>query len=228
MASFGPRATARIGSALALAFTATPAFSQSVTFACATVVALTTLISTPGWGQEVTFADLEGLAIEAEIVREQVNRRDGRTFPVQVKQTWTVMVEGGKTIKTTVRAVARGARRTRETEPLSAVDTLDQPRQVVSQGGGEAVWTFADGVLTYIRTYPSGARRIGFSFARGPDGLTCVANFAFARENGTGDIRLDSRFSGRNTTIVSARQLSSNCRVAKRDQPPGSSDKSRP
>jgi hypothetical protein len=183
---------------------------------------------TPAWGQAVTFADLEGLVIEAEIVREQVNRRDGRTFPVRVQQTWTVAIGGEGTIKSTVQAEARGPRRTRETEPLSASHKLDQPREVMSQGGGEAVWTFADGVLTYIRTYPSGARRLGFSFARGPDGLTCTASFAFARENGTGAIRLDSRFSGRDTTIVSAKQLSSKCRVARTDQPLGPSEKGRP
>ena len=183
------------------------------------------LSSTPAWGQSVTFAELEGLVIEAEIVREQVNRREGRTFPVKVQQNWTVTIEPERTIKAAVNVTARGARRTRETEPLSSVSTLDQPRKVASQGGGEAVWTFTDGVLAFIRTYPSGARRIGFSFARAPDGLTCTASFAFARENGTGAIRLDSRFSGRDTTIVSAKQLSSSCRVART---PGSSEKGRP
>jgi hypothetical protein len=31
---------------------------------------------------------------------------------------------------------------------------LGESREVASRGGGEAVWTFADGTLTFVRTFP--------------------------------------------------------------------------
>jgi hypothetical protein len=180
-------------------------------------------LATPTWGQPVTFAELEGLAVEADIVREQTNRRDGRTFSTKVDTNWAVAVGPDKTITSTVRTTSQNQRRTRRDEPQTGTFTLDEARPMPNQGGGDGIWTFADGTLTFIRTFKSGARRVSFAFARAGDGLTCTATFAFAREDGSGPVRLESRFSGRDVTILGARQVSSTCRVAKQDQAPGRS-----
>ena len=186
-------------------------------------------LATPACGQAVTFADLDGHVIEARFVREQENRRDGKTFSVTVRQNWMVSIGPEKAITFTVRSRVQGPRRVRDMGPLSGSYTLDETREVETQGGGNAIWTFADETLTFIRTYRAGARRITFAFERGPDGLTCTAGFAFAREDGSGPLRLKGLASGRDTEIVQARLVSSTCRVAKKDPaPPPGSDGMRP
>src|SRR5262245_46040030 len=185
------------------------------------------LLSTPASGQAVTFADLDGHMIQARITREQTNQRDGKTFTVTVHQNWRVSIGPANKIEFSVRSIVQGPRRVRDTGPLSGSYTLDESREVGTQGGGDAAWTFADGALAFIRTYPAGARRLSFAFARGPDGLTCTATFAFAREDGSGPVRLKSRFSRRDAEILDARQASSTCRVTRTSEPP-SAERGRP
>jgi hypothetical protein len=132
---------------------------------------------------------------------------------------WSFTVESENTIKLTVRTTTHSRRGTRREAPRSATFTLDEAREIPSRGGGEGVWTFADGTLTSIRTFKSGARRVSFAFARGADGLTCAASFAFAREDGSGPVRLRSRSGDRDVVIVSAKQVSSTCRVTRPVEP---------
>jgi hypothetical protein len=162
---------------------------------------------------EVNFSDLEGAVVEAVIDRDQIVRRGAQTFPVHIQQNWTVIVNADKTIDTTMRATSHGPRGTRRAEPTSGGFMLDTPRAVGSRGGGEALWTFADETLTFTRTFLSGAFRSHFAFAKGPDGLTCTANAAFARERGRDEIKLESPFGGGFVTIVSSKQTSSSCKV---------------
>ena len=56
---------------------------------------------------------------------------------------------------------------------------------------------------------------VSIAFARGPEGLTCKADEAFARENGRGPIILDSPVGAGEVQILSAKQTSSLCRVQK-------------
>jgi hypothetical protein len=162
---------------------------------------------------EVNFSDLEGAVIEAVIDRDQTVRRGAQTFPVHIQQNWTIVVNADKTIDTTMRATSRGPRGTRRAEPTSGGFMLDTPRAVKSRGGGEALWTFADETLTFTRTFLSGAFRSHFAFAKGPDGLACTANAAFARERGRDEVKLESPFGGGFVTIVSSKQTSSSCKV---------------
>jgi hypothetical protein len=169
----------------------------------------------PAAAEGVELSDLDGVVVEADIHREQEVRRNGRTFSNRVHQRWKLSIDG-KTIEFTNQATNRGPRGTRKTRPNSATFTLDESREVGSRGGGEALWTFADGVLTFVRTFRSGAYRVKFAFARGSDGLTCAVDAAYAREDGR-PIRLRSPFGGGEVTIVDARQTSSSCRVSKED-----------
>jgi hypothetical protein len=166
-------------------------------------------------GQVVTFADVEGITLEADIRRTQVVRRDRRTISLNVEQNWKVVIGDDKTISFTLHVRSQGPRRTRK-DQRGGMFILDKPRDVASRGGGEAVWTFADGTLTFVRTFRSGARRLSIAFERGADGLTCSASFAFARQDGSGPIRLEG-LSGREQVIVRAKQISSTCSITSQD-----------
>jgi hypothetical protein len=168
--------------------------------------------------QPVTADDLEGLVVEAAIDRDQTVRRGGRTFPVKVHQRWKLTIDADKTVAFTMQPSAQTPRGRRTAKASSGMFTLEEAVEVRSRGGGEAVWTFADGTLTFLRTFPSGAYRVSFAFARAGDRLTCTADSAYARENGTGAIRLESPFGGGEVTIVRSRQVSSRCTVSEADR----------
>jgi hypothetical protein len=166
----------------------------------------------PAAGQ-VQFSDLEGVVVEAVIDRDQTVRRGPQTFPVRIQQNWKIAIHAGNTIDLTVRSTARGPRGTREAEPNTGTFVLDRPRAVRSRGGGDALWTFSDATLTFTRTFQSGAFRSHFSFANGPDGLTCTAGASFARERGKDEIKLESPFGGGLVSILDAKQVASSCKV---------------
>jgi hypothetical protein len=168
--------------------------------------------------QSVTVDDLEGLVVEAAIDRDQTVRLRGRTFPVKVHQRWKLSVGTDKTVEFSMQPTARGPRGTRTAKASSGMFTLEEAVEVQSRGGGEAVWKFADGTLTFLRTFPSGAYRVSFAFARANGRLTCAADSAYARENGRGAIRLESPFGGGEVTIVRERQVSSRCTVSEADR----------
>jgi hypothetical protein len=170
----------------------------------------------PAAAEGVELSDLDGVVVTAELHREQEVRRNRRTISVQVLHSWELSIEG-MTIAFTNRATNLGPRGTRKTKPNSGTFTLDETREVASRGGGDAAWTFANGTLTFIRTFHSGAYRLNFAFTRGPGGLACAATGAFAREEGGGPIRLASPFGRGEVVIVGARQLSSSCRVSQRN-----------
>jgi hypothetical protein len=172
-------------------------------------------LSIPAAGQDVVLSELEGARINANVHLNQVLRRDGRTGSVKLHQTWQLSVGAGKTIEVAQTAIFHGPRGTRKAQPISGTVALDEIRPVRSRGGGEGLWTFAYGVLTFVRTLQSGAFRITFEFARGSGGITCAATATFAREqSGSGPIRLESPFGGQ-VTIISSKQQSSNCRISK-------------
>jgi hypothetical protein len=152
--------------------------------------------------------------MHAVVVLEQVLRREGRTASFKVEQTWKFAFDATNDVETIMESTVRGPRGTRRAEPISGAFTLDEPRQVRSRGGGEALLTFEDGSLTFVRTLQSGAYRAKFAIARGANGLTCSAAAAFARERG-GAIRFESPFGGQ-ITVLNSKQISSTCRVAKR------------
>jgi hypothetical protein len=173
------------------------------------------VLSSPAPAQPVTLSDLEGLTIEADVHREQNVRRQGRAASVRVHQSWRFSIGPDKVVENTINTTMRTPHGTQTEEPAFNKFTLEQPKKIWSRGGGEAVWKFADETLTFVRTFPSGAYRIAFAFARTPSGLTCTVTDAFAREGGKGEIKMQSAFGGGEVTIISARQLPSTCKVGK-------------
>ena len=90
---------------------------------------------------------------------------------------------------------------------------LERTRELGSMGGGHGVVVFGDGTLTFLRTLKGGALKRDVAFTRGAQGLACIATEAFVRESGVGAIFFDSSIDGVPMIVVSAKQISSTCRV---------------
>jgi hypothetical protein len=162
----------------------------------------------------VDFADLEGHAVAADLHREQLIQREGRTVKVRFHQDWTLYVNDEHYIVMRIGTTAQTPRGTRKAKPNSGSFALDEPVKLKSRGGGEGMFKFADGVLTFMRTFPAGAYRAEFAFQRSGASLTCKVTEAFAREPGK-ELKLESPFGGE-ITILNSKQLPSTCKVAKR------------
>jgi hypothetical protein len=167
----------------------------------------------PSTADPITMAELQGKAIEFRIVRDQIVLREGRNIKSQLQSDVKFAVRpGGRlegTLETTTKS-SKGIRRGR-TKRLST--TLEKVRDVKKFGAGTIVWFFNDGKLTELRVFEAGAFKREVAFARGPQGLICFATEAFAREGSTGYIKLLSGVDGRPITIVSSRQVSSECQI---------------
>ena len=183
--------------------------------AAASLVLMTIALVPSAWGRDVSFADLDGLAIEAEIVRDQLVRREGSQFLTENTVTWKVVAGPGGAIEYTTFQASRTARRDHTSRPRTSSSVLGTPRETQTQGGGMAVWEFKEGTLTFMRTFKEGAYRADFAIARGADGLTCTITDTFLREEGRGGLVMESVIDGSEVTILRSTAVSSSCRVAK-------------
>ncbi|MGH6768878.1 MAG: hypothetical protein ACRECO_07645 [Xanthobacteraceae bacterium] len=172
-------------------------------------------ISGLAFAQAITFADLEGHAVVADIHREQAVQKKGKRFSVRMHQNWKFYVNDEHMIVFTVNTTVKTPKGTRKTKPNSSSFALDEMVKVKSRGGGHAGWSFADGTLTFTRTFPAGAYRAHFAFAQKDGRMTCSVGETFAREGGKGAIRIESAFGGQ-VTILKSTQLPSNCKVSKK------------
>jgi hypothetical protein len=196
------------------------------------LILLLVLIAAPAqmWGQSATtttqpndpvkFPELDGSVIEASIVRDQVVRREGKTFPVRSQDDIKIVIGGDNKIEQSVTVTSDTPRGQRKGPTRTGVFTLGEQRPIGALGGGNGILTFEDGVLTFIRTFKEGAVKRSFAFRHGPDGLSCTANQTFAREGGVGDLSMNSAIDGIPVVIVSFKQISSTCRVMKQSQTP--------
>jgi hypothetical protein len=173
------------------------------------------LLSTPAWGQAVTFADLDGLVIETTIIRDQTVRRERSQFLTENTVTWKIVIGPGNAIENTTAQASHTARGDHKSRPRTNSYVLGTTRDEASQGGGSAVWEFKDGTLTYMRTFSQGAYRADVSFSRGATGLTCTVTDAFLRENRDGAIVMESPIDGSVVTVIRSNPVSSDCRVLK-------------
>jgi hypothetical protein len=172
----------------------------------------------------VTFAELTGSVIEASVVRDQVVRREGKTFPVRMQNDVKFVIGPADRVQQSVTPISETHRSRRIGATVTAPFQLEQSRSLAGRGGGEGVVTFTDGVLTFLRTFKKGAFKRTIALSRGPDGLTCTAGETFAREEGVGNIVLNSGFDDTPVTIISYKQISSTCRVLKQSETPGTAD----
>jgi hypothetical protein len=189
-------------------------FAQSATRNVCSLVALVAL-SGLAFAQAVSFTDLEGHVVEANVHRQQAVQKKGKKFSIGQHQQWKFYVNDDEMIVFTVQTTVKTPRGARKTKPNSGSFALDELVKVKSRGGGHAGWSFADGTLTFTRTFPAGAYRAHFAFSRTDNGMRCTVTEAFAREGGKGAITIESAFGG-TVTILSSRQLPSTCKVVKK------------
>jgi hypothetical protein len=138
---------------------------------------------------------------------------DGRTVSVKVEQGWKLQIDQGKDIGTRMDTTVRGPRGTRKAEPLIGRFALDEQGPIASRGGGQALFTFEDGTLTFVRTMKSGAFRVAYTIARSEKGLICTATAQYAKERGA-PVRFTSPF-GDEVTVIDWKPGAATCRVTK-------------
>jgi hypothetical protein len=107
----------------------------------------------PAWGQPVTLADLEGIVIEARLVRQQTHLREGRERSSQVQDDFTIEIGPAGSIHQTINPTSHTARGSRKGKTVSGSFTLERPQETTNSGGGHAVWIYEDGTLTFLRTF---------------------------------------------------------------------------
>ena len=171
--------------------------------------------SIPAFGEAISLSELVGSVVEADIHPRQIMQRQGAQFAIETHQTWKFNINADKTIDLIVNTTFRGSRGTRKAPPDAGRFTLEQAREVRNRGGGQGVWNFADEALHFTRTFPSGAYRVHFTFARSERGIGCRVTEAFAREDGNKPITLHSALGDGPMTMIASQQEPSDCQVSR-------------
>jgi hypothetical protein len=162
--------------------------------------------------QPVALTEIEGAKIHAKLVTEMLVQREGRQGQVTQEVDWQIYMEPERKISFSFRPTAHTPRGTRVGHIRATTSKLDEPWYTEN---GEAVWSFKDGELTFVRSYKDGGVRTIISFGHDEQNLTCFASSAFARERGKTGLVLNSPIDGALVTILSSKQVSSSCSVAR-------------
>jgi hypothetical protein len=169
--------------------------------------------------QAVTFPDLDGGVIVLRVLRQQRIVRQGREFSHQFQSDWKIEIGPEDRILLTFTPTAYTPQGTRTGKSNYGYFKLDQSRQVTTSGGGEGIWQFDQGKLTFFRTFRGGGLKLVVSLSGGTNGLACTVAETFMREEGVRGIVLESAIDGVPATVLSAKQISGDCRFTK--QPVG-------
>jgi hypothetical protein len=173
------------------------------------------LAASAAHAQPVTFDDLKGTTIVANVVYAQTFRRlhDGQVVTNTNAQTITLKIGTGSDIDQThvVSITAANGRHIGSTK-LQATFTLNKPQKGKF---GEVVWFFDEGKLVRLQTFASGGRRVSISFKRSGGGLGCSVDAPFAREDGAGTMQTTAAVGGFKIEWLSVKQTSASCRIGK-------------
>lgn len=168
-------------------------------------------LPTPSWGQSVRFEELDGAVIDAIIVRQQWNRRNGKENSHVLQIDVKLVIGPDNRITMTTTSSSRGPWGVRQSPSQTTSTMLEQVKET---GRGNTVWTFADGTLTFLRANTiAGAFRRDIAFASGDKGLRCTARDTIVSEKGAGNIVTFSVMDGHPMTILREKQISSTCLV---------------
>ncbi len=161
----------------------------------------------------VTLQELDGVRITARVVRAQVIRREGRDVPTRYESDIKLVMGPGNGLQQHVEATVHGPRGPRKGQTMSSSHKIELPGELRGRGGGQGLFVFENGTLTFLRTFKSGALIRKFEFKSAGSGLTCAMTETFARENGTGTITMNAAAGGGEITIVSWKPVSSTCKI---------------
>jgi hypothetical protein len=169
------------------------------------------------WAQQaVTTADLVDTVMRLSVTNDRTMRRDGRQYPDKYQTDWTIEFVSHDFIRPTFVGTDYTHRGTSKT-PLEGgrLIHLGTPKETRSRGGGDEIWIFDPGVLTYVRTYEGGAMKAIFAVTRTEVGFACTANVAWIKETGVPTIVMRSFVDNSHVEIVSAKQSASSCTISK-------------
>jgi hypothetical protein len=169
------------------------------------------------WAQQpVTTADLVGTVMKVSVTNDRILRRDGRQFPNRYQLDWTIEFVSQDTIRPTFVGTSYSPRRTTKT-PLEGggLVRLRVPNETRSRGGGEQMWTFDPGILTYLRTYEGGAMQATFAVTRSDVGFACTARASLVKETGVPTIVMRSFEDNSKIEIIRSKQSASSCSISK-------------
>lgn len=128
--------------------------------------------------------------IEASVIRDQIMRRERKTFPIRFQNDIKLIIGPSDRIQQSVTPISEARRGRRVGATMMAPFLLGKSRSPA--GAGEGVVLFEDGLLTFLRTFEQGALKRTIAFSRSPHGLSCTAEETFAREEGVGDLAMNS------------------------------------
>jgi hypothetical protein len=169
------------------------------------------------WAQQpVTAADLVGTVMKVSVTNDRILRRDGRQIPNRYQTDWTIEFVSQVFIRPTFVGTSYKPRGTSKT-PLEGggLIHLGVPKETRSRGGGDEIWIFDPGVLTFLRTYEGGAMNATFAVTRTDAGFACTAKVSWPKETGVPTIVLRSFEDNSKIEIISAKQSASSCTMSK-------------
>jgi hypothetical protein len=169
------------------------------------------------WAREaVTSTDLVGTVMKVSVTNDRILRRDGRQIPNRYQTDWTIEFVSQDTIRPTFVGTSYGPHGTSKT-PLEGGGfiSLGVPKETRSRGGGDQIWIFDPGVLTYLRTYEGGAMNATFAVTRTDAGFACTAKVSWPKETGVPTIVLRSFEDNSKIEIISSKQSASSCTMNK-------------
>jgi hypothetical protein len=161
----------------------------------------------------VTSSDLVGAVMQVSVTSERVMRRDGRQFPSRYQTDWTIEFISEDTIRVTFLGTDTGPRGINKSPLEGGTVNLGSPNKTVTRGGGDQVWLFSDGALSYLRTYEGGGMKGTFSVTRTGETFVCNANVSWPREVGVPTIVMRSFVDNAKIEIISAKQSTSSCKI---------------
>jgi hypothetical protein len=180
------------------------------------VVVALSLPAPSAWAQApVTAADLVGTVMKVSVTNDRILRRDGRQIPNRYQTDWTIEFVSQVFIRPTFVGTSYKPRGTSKT-PLEGggLIHLGVPKETRSRGGGDEIWIFDPGVLTFLRTYEGGAMNATFAVTRTDAGFACTAKVSWPKETGVPTIVLRSFEDNSKIEIISAKQSASSCTIS--------------
>ncbi len=158
-----------------------------------------------------SLSQLEGANIHSTLVTEiQTKQATGSEAPATAEIEWNVAFGAGGKISWSYLPVIRTGRVDQKGATIAGTSGLDE---VWHTENGDAMWQFRDGELIFVQSYQGGAMRLIIALKQDGPNLGCVATNVFAREGDKGDLMINFPIDGTPITILSWKQVSSNCEV---------------
>jgi hypothetical protein len=180
----------------------------AVRFAAASLAVGAMAQAVPTMAQGVTAESLRGKSIQATVQYQQQIRREGREFAVSVTAEWRLNIGSDDRVTGSISRTSTSPRGPVSTSrPISAV--IGKPNQIRDAGGGHGLILLSGNTLTLLRTFEVGGVKNTITFTGGGG---CTINAPIMREVGAGPTRRDAIVGG-TVEIISAKQVSSSCRV---------------